>query len=102
MWAIMGWAAYKEMYLYAIEDKNIVNKTPTGHIWVGFVAVVLENLIEVKWADKGVVHFTDGIPKWKQVCWLVPLGLLYTRYFYLFIKSFKDAKTVKAFKEKNN
>lgn len=100
MWAIMGWSAFKEMYLYAIEDPLAVNKSPTGHIWVGFVAAVLENLIEVKWFDKGVVAYSGGISPLKQALWLIPMGLLTTRYFYLFVKSFRDAKQVKVYKKK--
>lgn len=100
MWSVMGWSAFKEMYLYAIEDPLTLNNTPTGHIWVGFVAAVLENLIEVKWYDKGVVKYTDGIAPWKQVCWLVPLGLYFARYFYLFVNSYKEAKKLKVFKNK--
>lgn len=100
MWATMGWSAYKEFYLYATEDRNAVNSSPTGHIWVGFAAVVLENLIEVKWFDKGVVAYAQGIPFPIQVAWGVPLTLLFLRYVYLLIKSFSDARQVQAFKEK--
>jgi hypothetical protein len=98
----MGWPAYKEFYLYAIEDPAVPNNTPTGNIWIGMAAAVLENMIEVKWADRGVVQYSGGILPWIQGCWLVGLGVLGLRYFWLlFCKDYGGrGKKVRVFKDK--
>jgi len=98
----MGWPAYKEFYLYATEDPSVHNNTPTGNIWIGMVAAVLENMIEVKWYDRGVVKYSGGILPYIKIAWISLFVLLGSRYFYLlFCKEYggQGKKRVKVYKD---
>lgn len=104
IWSAFGYVTFKEFYLYACEDPRAPTNVQPEYIWLGFMAAVLENYIEVKWFMKGQVAFTGGMPLPVIVSWTIVLSLVFGRWSYLkFVKNAgtSNEKVAMIFKEKD-